>query len=106
MGTIGNEGRGLCQRQGHVGGLADQDRPAFSLTNMASKLEPTDRLALWIATALMIPVLIYAYVDSTSRLAKVRRDTLDAWDLRIENSKKNMEMYSKYYDIALAEAKK
>ncbi len=78
----------------------------MNLRRMKIKTDPPDWVALWIATALMMPIVVYAYVDSTSRLAKVRKDTLEAWDLRIENTERNMEMYKKYYDLALQEAKK
>lgn len=73
---------------------------------MKIKTDPPDWVALWIATALLMPIVVYAYVDSTSRLAKVRQETLHAWDLRNERSKRNMDMYKKYYLLALEEAKK
>lgn len=78
----------------------------MNLRRMKIKTDPPDWVALWIATALMMPIVVYAYVDSTSRLAKVRKDTLEAWDLRNERSKRNMDMYKKYYLLALEEAKK
>ncbi len=68
--------------------------------------EPLDWIALGIATVLLMPIVVFAYLDSTSRLAKVRQETLHAWDLRKENTRRNMEMYTKYYDLALQEAKK
>lgn len=78
----------------------------MNLPQMMTKTEPLDWIALGIATALLMPIVVYAYVDSTSRLAKVRQDNLEAWDLRNERSKRNMDMYKKYYLLALEEAKK
>ncbi len=78
----------------------------MNLRRMKIKTDPPDWVALWIATALLMPIVVYAYVDSTSRLAKVRQDNLEAWDLRNERSKRNMDMYKKYYLLALEEAKK
>ncbi len=78
----------------------------MNLRRMKIKTDPPDWVALWIATAPLMPIVVYAYVDSTSRLAKVRQDNLEAWDLRNERSKRNMDMYKKYYLLALEEAKK
>ncbi|MFN3963494.1 MAG: hypothetical protein ACK4NQ_11000 [Fimbriimonadaceae bacterium] len=78
----------------------------MNLRKMMTNAEPLDWIALGIAKALLMPIVVYAYVDSTSRLAKVRKDTLEAWDLRNARSKRNMDMYKKYYLLALEEAKK